>query len=397
MRYATCVIFKKIVLLPSMNNPFPINKYLGPAHFCDRVEETKTLTQAMEALRSVTLFSDRRLGKTGLIHHVLHLLENRRKNAFITVYIDIYDTQSEADFIQKLISAVVMAIEKKEANVFKTAQKYFARLKPTLSFDPITNMPELSVEVVDDKEVSQSLSLLFNYINSQKQKVVIAIDEFQQVLYYTSTGLVARLRAYMQEIDNLVFIFSGSKKHMLFNMFTSAKEPLYHTTQMLPLGKIENLAYKKFIIQKLKEQDILIDNEAVDEILNWTFTYTYYTHVLCSRLFDAQIQHIKISDVLEMEAKILNELDQVYYNYKVLLTKVQWSLLKAIGREEELRKPTSTPFLKQYNLGAASTVQRALESLIDSEMVLQRMDEDGQKIYKVYDVFLLRWIQHKYR
>jgi hypothetical protein len=39
-------------------------------------------------------------------------------------------------------------------------------------------------------------------------------------------------------------------------------------------------------------------------------------------------------------------------------------------------------------------VKRALDSLIEKEMVIELQDE-GQNFYRVYDVFLGRWMQRK--
>ncbi|MGC9343639.1 MAG: AAA family ATPase, partial [Bacteroidales bacterium] len=49
------------------DNPFPITSYQGPDFFCDRVEETIRLKEAMMNGRNITLLSPRRMGKTGLI------------------------------------------------------------------------------------------------------------------------------------------------------------------------------------------------------------------------------------------------------------------------------------------------------------------------------------------
>ena len=49
------------------SNPFSITSYIGSEYFCDRVNETKELAEALRNRRNVTLISPRRIGKTGLI------------------------------------------------------------------------------------------------------------------------------------------------------------------------------------------------------------------------------------------------------------------------------------------------------------------------------------------
>ena len=55
------------------SNPFLISGYISPEYFCDREKETNTITEALLNRRHMTIFSPRRMGKTGLIRHVFYL------------------------------------------------------------------------------------------------------------------------------------------------------------------------------------------------------------------------------------------------------------------------------------------------------------------------------------
>ena len=114
-------------------NPFPIVNYAGPKYFCDRDTETKDILSAIKNGRSLTLYSIRRMGKTGLIHHVLYKLAQKRNTQ--VVYVDIFDTMNEKQFVNALCSAVIFAIAKKESNVLKTVTKFFGKYRPKFSFD----------------------------------------------------------------------------------------------------------------------------------------------------------------------------------------------------------------------------------------------------------------------
>ena len=87
-------------------NPFPITAYKGPEYFCDRKAETGQLKEALLNGRNITLFSPRRMGKTGLIHHLFHGLENSRVNV---IYADILGTEDMNGLINKLANAVLPA------------------------------------------------------------------------------------------------------------------------------------------------------------------------------------------------------------------------------------------------------------------------------------------------
>lgn len=62
-------------------NPFFTGGYMGPEYFCDRQNETDLLLKAISSKRNVTLISLRRMGKTGLLKHVKHFLEQMPKGS----------------------------------------------------------------------------------------------------------------------------------------------------------------------------------------------------------------------------------------------------------------------------------------------------------------------------
>jgi hypothetical protein len=76
------------------------------------------------------------------------------------------------------------------------------------------------------------------------------------------------------------------------------------------------------------------------------------------------------------------------------MTRAQWKLLVGLGKENCTLEPTSQSFLRKYQLGAHSTVRRSIKSLLESEMIYYDYDPgSGKNVYKVYDVFLSRWLE----
>jgi hypothetical protein len=65
------------------------------------------------------------------------------------------------------------------------------------------------------------------------------IDEFQQVAEYQEEGAEALLRSYIQFLPNTGFIFSGSRQHLMAEMFLSAKRPFYQSTQIMSISAID--------------------------------------------------------------------------------------------------------------------------------------------------------------
>jgi hypothetical protein len=72
-------------------------------------------------------------------------------------------------------------------------------------------------------------------------------------------------------------------------------------------------------------------------------------------------------------------------------TPLQWRLLRSIASHEEVVQPHAFQFLVNHKLGAASSVERALRNLLDSEYV-----ERTEIAYRVKDPLLHRWLQYVY-
>ncbi|MGM0647578.1 MAG: AAA family ATPase, partial [Bacteroidota bacterium] len=90
----------------------------------------------------------------------------------------------------------------------------------------------------------------------------------------------------------------------------------------------------------------------------------------------------------ELMDNILQEKEYVFFNYRNILTSMQFNLLKAMAKEGKVSRPNSSDFIKRYDFTQASSVNAALKSLSDKEMIYK---EYGN--YKVYDVFLSKWLE----
>ena len=188
-------------------------------------------------------------------------------------------------------------------------------------------------------------------------------------------------------MNNVHLIYSGSSKHILSAMFSDKDRPFYQSTQLMELGKIDSNSYIKFIRDKFLFVDIKISEKSVQKILRLTRNHTYYVQYLCNRLFETNLNEITEKIILERLTSILKENESYYYGYRNLLTEQQYLLLKAIGKEGVVRQPSSRKFTNKHNLGATSTINSAIKSLLNKELIFKENDT-----YKVYDVFFSLWL-----
>ncbi len=373
-------------------NPFHLKGYHGAELFCNREKETSKLIENAKNGVNTTLFSIRRMGKTGLIHHAFNTLGKGDKGGkWKCIYVDIYATQSIAEFTNQLASAIFKSFPP-DNNIGEKFLNLIKGFSPIISYDSYTSVPEISFSYKQPKQYIHSLTGLFKFLEQQKTQIIIAIDEFQQITNYPEKNTEAILRTIIQQLNKVVFIFSGSHKHLLLEMFNSAKRPFFSSTQALHLIEIDKEKYREYIRRIFLERNRKIDKESTDFILEWTKIHTYYTQALCNKIFTQNISIIKIDHVYLACDSILKEQETMFFQYRNLLTSSQWNLLKAIAKEGKVYQPTGIGFVGKYNLGNPSSVRRSLAALENKEMVFKETNK-AAGYFQVYDCFLSRWLE----
>jgi len=370
-------------------NPFPTTKYIGSKYFCDRELETKKLKSAFKNDRPVTIFSMRRMGKTGLIKHLQNDLSKSNKN--ICIYVDIFNTESDQEFVTKLVNATITAINNSKKGFFFDIIEMFSKYTPKFTLDPLTGAPGIELDIRNKSDVKLSLAALFNLLKNEKRIFHIAIDEFQQIANYESSSIASTLREYMQEIKNIRFLFSGSQRHLLLNLFNNPKQPLYRMVDQLLLTEISYSKYKEFIIEQFENAGRKINTEVVDELLNWSRRHTFYVQVICNKLFGLPKKTINNKDLNQIKSSIKKELEMNFIAYKNLLTKNQYKTLKGIAKENSVKSVRTKNFTNKYKL-APSTANQSLKYLVNAEIIYEKITKEGSE-YMVYDVFFHRWLQ----
>lgn len=370
-------------------NPFITSGYYGAPYFCDREKEARLLLSHIKNNNNTTLFALRRLGKTGLIHHVFQQLSASKKT--VCIYIDIFPTASLKEFTNRLASAIYARFPEKKG-IGQRFLDFIKLLRPVISYDPLTGMPEVSLEMGQPKEYEKTIQQLFTFLDSQPVKTIIAIDEFQQITTYPEKNTEAFLRTYMQHLKNTRFIFCGSNHRIMAEMFGNSKRPFYGSCINLSMGFIDEREYALFIEKHFKQKRRAITKEAIEYILMFTNRHTYYTQMLCNQVFATGTRKITVNDVLATCAELLIQNENIFYQYRSLLTAAQWQLLTALAKEGKLIKPHSALFIQKYQLGSSSLITRSLEALLTKELVYFDTGS-SEPHYAVYDKFLMRWLQ----
>lgn len=373
-----------------MGNPFVIKAYESKDLFCDRKEELQLMLRNCVNSTDMTLISQRRMGKTGLIMRLFDELKDIRPDIH-TVYLDIFASRSIDDFIKLMAEAAMKSFQQRPL-VGEKLMTFIKSLRPQLSFDNITGEPQLQIAYQTAHEKEYTLRGLFDFLDSQGEHIIIAIDEFQQIRDYPEQNMEALLRTYIQQSRHLTFIFSGSKKHMMADIFANEKKPFYNSTTFVSLDKIPEMSYSTFIRRLLSERQRSITDEALQFILQWTRRHTYYTQQLCHTVYANESLHITVDDVKKACQQLMKQGEAVFLQYRQMLTDKQWNYLIAVAKEGNISQITASRFLKDHRIGTPSVSRRLADALCEKGLLNEDVTLAGTS-YSVSDVFLSRWME----
>ena len=367
------------------DNPFVYKGYEGPSYFCDRERETEQMVGALRNGRNLTVISPRKIGKTGLIKHVFHRIKETNKDA-ICIYIDIFATQNLYDFVQVFGATIIEEAVKREKSLMVKAFDTFKAWRPVLSYDSLTGLPTVSVSIEPSRE-EHTLKSIFDHIEKLKKDVYVAIDEFQQIANYPEKGVEALLRSHIQ-FSHAGFIFSGSRQHLMAEMFNSPKRPFFQSTEFVNLQPLSETIYYEFSRHFFEKRKGSLSEEVFRDVYQRFSGHTWYVQFVMNRLYETTKRADSIEQSNQVILSVVDTLAPQYEIMMTLLTTNQVNLLKAIAKEHKIAKPQSFEFVNKHNLSSPSSVKTALDVLVDKELVYP--EKDG---YVVYDRFLAIWLQ----
>lgn len=370
-----------------INNPFVVGKYLSDKYFCDRSEETEFLRKQILNGRDVALISPRRIGKSGLIQHFFNQKDIREN--YHVFFVDIYATTSLTEFVYTLGKEIYEQL-KPQTTVWR--EKFFQMIssfRVGFKLDTMTGTPGLDIGLGDIQVPQTSLDEIFAYIDEADKPCIIAIDEFQQIGEYTEKNVEALLRTKIQKCQRAQFIFAGSKRHIMSNMFNSPSKPFYQSAISMGLEPIPINIYSKFATTLFEERGKYIESEVIEQIWLQFKGYTWFVQMMMNELYalTAEGQTCHPSMISEARHNVIMAQEQSYKDLLSNLPPKQKIVLQAIAKEGLAQNITSAKFIKKYNLNSASSVQSAVKLLLKNDLVTQT--DNG---YRVYDFFLSEWL-----
>ncbi|MBQ8812177.1 MAG: ATP-binding protein [Bacteroidales bacterium] len=376
-------------------NPFVINGIIPDRYFCDRKAETRKIETCITNQTNLLMTSPRRMGKTQLIHHVYN--QKAIVETYYTFYVDIYSTTSLHEFVLLLSKEIYSELVPKGRKLLDSFISVLKSLSGCFGYDALTGLPSFDVRLGDILMPELTLSEIFSYLENADRPCVFTIDEFQQIGKYSEKNVEALLRTHIQKMNNCRFIFAGSDRHTLENMFNSPAKPFYNSVEQMYLARIDKDIYTGFVREIFREYERQISDQALSYVYDLFEGHTYYVHNTLHNAFAYNGPEVEISKetIDATVSDILQEREHSFLTQLSLLNYAQKETLIAIAKDIRAYEITSVAFVRKHSLQSPSSVQNAVRHLLKLQMITYEMD-GSTKVYSVSDRFLRMWIAEKY-
>ena len=371
-------------------NPFFTGRYAGAHYFCDRESDTETLVKHIVNGRNVALISPRRLGKSGLIHHTFALPQIQE--GYTAIYIDVYATRNLCEFAKALSDGIVKAVRAERAWHEKFFS-FFRSLRVGFRIDSVSGESSLDISIGDIEYPDKTIREAFEYMEASEKPCILAIDEFQQIREYPETNTEAFVRTLVQQCSRTSFIFCGSKRHTMTDIFYSPAKPFFQSVMSQSLKPIPMETYAGFAGRLFAERGKYLDRFVAETIYRMFEGCTWYMQMMMNELFALTAEGGRCtSEYIDIAwENIIMAQEDRYQAILYSLAPKQKQRLYAIAREKKIEGITSSEFVRRHRLVSASSVQAALKPLMKNDIVTC---EDG--IYRIYDYFFADYLAKMY-
>lgn len=362
-------------------------KEVAGKFFCNREKEVEELLSDIRNSRNVMLYSPRRIGKTSLIKKVIKIAEGE---GIRCIFIDLYSILEERDFISLFAAAVPVSFEGKIDQILKLTKSLFTRMIPQITLDN-EGKPVFQFSFDPQKEMiiylEDILSAIEKYSIKKNQNLTVIFDEFQQINVFKTDRIEKILRSYIQRHKNISYIFSGSQRHILQDMFNNPNRPFYRSSKHFTLGPIAHDTFSMFIQKRFNETGKQISQKLASEITNYCEQHPYYVQYLSSIVWEFT-EHQANQSVLDQAVEImLSRESAAFENIWNMLPIRQRQTLKAIVSKNQDQSVYNVTFVHV----PLSSMRLAVKALEDKDLIYREGSE-----YVFTDLIFKKWVKRRF-
>ena len=342
-----------------MEIPFIYGKIVSDRDFTDRTQESSKLLANFLSQTNTAIISPRRWGKSSLVNKVIKLAsEANSKLLFVRMNAFKCETPQEFYelFAKRTVEELSLGVDWRDASVG----------------EDVLNLPQLIAK-------------------KRKKKVIVCIDEFQQIGEFDESSRFQKiLRNHWQEQTDVAYVLYGSKKHMMLNIFGEYGKPFYRFCDMMFLPKIDNQDWQEYITRRFSETGKAISPELAGTLADIVENHPYYVQQLAQYTWLRTPKKCTEDIVQSAFQSMLDSLNLQFVNLMDSLTEKQRSFLCAIC--DGVRNFSSVETLSRYRLGTSGNIRIMKNALNKRDLI-----EVSGSIVDIQDPVFKQWILKVYK
>lgn len=372
-------------LTDRLGPPFPVGVPVGRADLVDREDLIVELVGRLASGQSILLAGPRRTGKSGIGLEVLRRLGDDR---VYTAAVDLFRVTSEEELAVRLLTSILAnrtgswakasrslgALREALSGVRVSAKIHDLEL--ALALSPSTLTPPEALEVAI--ETGERMAL------RDHRRLVVLLDEFQEVERIGGQDLVRRLRALMQSQRATAYLFLGSRPSLLRSLFAHRQGAFYRFAVPMDIPPVPEDEWRGYLTRKLRAYGVEITAAALARLLDHTDGHPWCTMEVVSEawIVRGHPSQIDAEDVERGYVRALERLTPLYEGAWQEVRRVRHAdgVLKRIVLGEPV-------FDRSLNPGS---VTRALRHLLEIA-VLER--GAGRGDYRLVEKMFGDWVR----
>lgn len=379
--------------MDSTANPFIYGEIVTSAAFADRDAERDRLGRDLAAGQKVFLISPRRYGKSSLVRDVLRGLARQH---VLTVEVTVASSSSYVGFLESYAQALITA-DTPASRLRRWAGELLKTVRPELRFetDPIGRsrfalaFPAVRTARETARLAAEVFALPGRIAAVRKQRMAIALDEFQAIAAFNGGSVEHALRAAVQDQRAVGYVFAGSEPSLMERML-GPRRPFYKAGPVMRLEKIDETVFADFIDGRFAATGMRPEEGLGAAIVELAANVPYDVQRLAHETWDDVRamggKAVGLANLHSTLTRLLGEHHTVFEEAWQRLTLPQRAVLRALVLQEG-RELLSTDVRTRHRLPGASTVQAALAALVRQDIVMKQ----GNR-YTTSDSLYREWV-----
>ncbi len=372
------------------NKPFIFGVATSGDNFTDREKETTRLLSNFTHGVNAVLISPRRWGKTSLVKKVCKMAQSDKLKI---VYLDIFSCRTDREFYDAFASAVLKQTSSKFDEIIENSKIFLSRISPkfTMGSDPMSDF-SISLELNQKSDdIDQILQLPEKIAQKKGVRIVICIDEFQQIAEFKdSKSFQKRLRSVWQLQQSVSYCLFGSKKHLMNELFEKKSLPFYKFGDSIYLPKISTADWISYICERFESTGKHISKELAERVCVAVDNHSSYVQQLAWLLWIQTNDEATEQNFANAYQDLIDQNSPLFQKQTENLSSYQMNFLRALvdGVHSEF---TSAEILHKYQLSSSANVSTIKRALIKKELI-----ETENKQVQLADPVMKLWLKQEF-